>query len=266
MGTDLGISSDNSGGVAESIILDLGIANPGDIDVEAIAFDSGISVVYEALSGCEAMLVGCGDRAIATINPSGIRGRERFSIAHEIGHWNLHRGRSFQCRVEYPDANLSSSRVLERVADNFAAHLLMPGMLFNPIIHNLGRPNFKRLKDVADQFQTSLTATVLRLANINTLPIVVACYDKNGFRWSLKADDVPQRWFLKRRVDQDTFTFDLLKSGKECPYLGKQSADAWFENHEAENYEVFEQCMLINKDQVLVILYLEADMFGVGDY
>ena len=249
------------GKLAELLITDLGISCPSDLDVEAIAYDSGVSVIYEALTGCEATLVGYGDRAIATINPSGNRGRERFSIAHEVGHWNLHRGRSFQCRVDDPSANIYSNRVFESEADNFAAHLLMPGSLFNPMIKQLGKPNFKQLKEVATQFDTSLTATALRLANINTLPIIVACYDSNGYRWSIKANDVPKRWFLKKKLDEDTFTFDLLNKGKECLYLGKQSADAWFEGDDAANYEVHEQCISLYADQVLVLLYLDAEMF-----
>ena len=79
---------------AEARIAELGIRDPGDLDVEAIAVDAGVSVRYEPLNGCEATLVGVGNRAIATIRKSPVRGRERFSIGHELAHWELHRGRS----------------------------------------------------------------------------------------------------------------------------------------------------------------------------
>jgi len=68
---------------AESLINELGIKSAHDIDVEAIAFDSGVDVLYEELNGCEATLVGFGSKAIATVRPSSSRGRERFSVAHE---------------------------------------------------------------------------------------------------------------------------------------------------------------------------------------
>jgi Zn-dependent peptidase ImmA (M78 family) len=249
---------------AESLVAELGISSPGELDVEAIAFDSGVEVAYERLNGCEATLVGYGDRAIATINPSGVRGRERFSVAHEVGHWHLHRGQSFQCRVDEPDGNLVSNRQLEKEADTFAAHLLMPGPLFNPQVRQLGQPNFQQLAGIAGQFEASLMATALRLANINTLPVIVACYDQRGRRWSLPAQDVPKRWFLKQSLDEDTFTYDLLKFGKECRHLGKQSADAWFENDDADKYEVLEQCVLSHGGQALVLLYLESSMLEAG--
>ncbi len=254
----------SAGERAEALVAELGITGPQDLDVDAIAFDSGVEVVYEAMTGCEASLVGYRDRAIATINPSGVRGRERFSVAHELGHWHLHRGRSFQCRVDDPSTNLSSNRALEKEADSFAAHLLLPAPLFKPTVAQLGQPNFQQLKNVAEEFETSLMATALRLADIDTLPVIVACYSRDGKRWSLPSSHIPKRWFLKDKLDEDTFTYDLLNSGKECRYLGKQSADAWFENDDAGKYEVLEQCISSVGGTALVLLYLQSAMLDAG--
>lgn len=258
------MTDDFAGKRAEALVDELGITSPEDLEVEAIAFDSGVEVIYERLSGCEATLVGYGNRAIATVNPSAVRGRKRFSVAHELGHWHLHRGRSFQCRVDEPDANLAPERPLEREADTFAAHLLMPGVLFKPLIRQLGQPDFSHLAEVAGTFDTSLMATALRLVGVNTLPVVVALYDRRGRCWGFAAADVPARWFLRRDLDEDTFTYDLLHRGKECHRLGKQSADAWFENDDAEQYEVLEQCMSIRPGEALVLLYLQPEMLEAG--
>lgn len=248
---------------AEALIADLGISTPSELDVEAIAFDSSVEVVYEAMTGCDASLVGYRDRAIATINPSGVRGRERFSVAHELGHWHLHRGRSFKCRVDDPSANLSSNRVVEKEADTFAAHLLMPRPLFNPVVASFGKPTFQQLTRIAGDFETSVMATTLRLANINTLPVIVACYDRDGRLWAMPAADIPRGWRLKEKLDDDTFTYDLVHHGKECRGLAKQPADLWFENDEADNYEVQEQCIASMAGTALVLIYLEPAMLEV---
>jgi len=195
---------------AEAIIEDLGITRIDELDVDAIAFDAGIEVVYEALTGCEATLVGVGDQAIATINPSPYRGRERFSVAHEVGHWKLHRGRSFRCRVDQVEENFASSREVEKESDTFASHLLMPAGMFNEAIRSAGQPNFKQLGDVAAAFDTSLTATALRLVGVDTLPVIIACYTRSGLRWHAAAKHVPRRWYLKDKVDEDSFAYDLL--------------------------------------------------------
>lgn len=249
---------------AEALVAELGISAPEDLDVEAIAYDSNVEVVYEPMSGCEATLVGFRDKAIATINPSGVRGRERFSVAHEVGHWHLHRGRSFQCRGDDPSANLSSNKALEKEADSFASHLLMPGPLFNPLIAQIGQPTIQQLTKIAGTFETSTMATALRLANINTLPVIVACYDLKGQRWSLPAADVPRRWLLKDRLDEDSFTYELLQNGKECRGLFKQPADAWFQNDDSGKYEVWEQCIGSSAGSALVLIYLETAMLRAG--
>ena len=241
---------------AEALVAELGIMRPEDLDVDAIAFDAGVEVTYQSLAGCEASLVGFKNRAIATVNPSGSRGRERFSVAHEVGHWKLHRGQSFRCRVDEPGENLAANKTVEKEADTFASHLLMPGPLFNPMVKAASRPGFKQLGDIAAQFDTSLMATALRLANINTLPTIVACYGSSGLRWHVAAQDVPRRWWLKRLLDEDSFAYDLMNHGKPCNYLGKQPADAWFDNDDAGQYEVFEQSIPSISGTILVLLYL----------
>lgn len=248
------------GARAEALIADFGITEPKDIDVEALAYASGLEVTYEQLQGCEATLVGFQDHGIATINPCGIRGRERFSIAHELGHWQLHRGRSFQCRVDEQSVTLASERNLEKEADTFASHLLLPSSIFRPRMSLVKQPGFKQIREAASEFETSNLATALRLVNMDFLPVMIALYDRNGKRWSIPSAHVPRRWMLKQMLDEDTFAYDLVFSGTEKPGGGKQSADAWFENDDAGKYEVHEECATHFNDSVIVLLYLETEM------
>jgi hypothetical protein len=61
---------------ANDLLKELGITEPKEIDIEAIAQHCEATVTYEPLTGCEARIVGTNDRAIITVNPSGNRGRE----------------------------------------------------------------------------------------------------------------------------------------------------------------------------------------------
>src|SRR3984893_11395380 len=85
---------------AERLLQELGITEPGEIDLEAIAFHLGASVRYRKLDGCEARIIGCNDAAIITIGEDSSHRRKRFSLAHEIGHWTHHKGQTLVCRVE----------------------------------------------------------------------------------------------------------------------------------------------------------------------
>ncbi|MEM5299097.1 ImmA/IrrE family metallo-endopeptidase [Burkholderia sp. JPY481] len=239
---------------AESLIEEFGITSPDELDVEAFAYDAGLEVVFDELEGCEATLVGYGNRAIATIRPSNVVGRERFSIGHELGHWKMHRGKSFRCRVDDPGENLASNSDLEKHADEYAAHLLMPRPLLQPMVKTVGRPGFRHINEFAEIFQTSRTATCIRLAQIDTLPLIVACYRGNELRWLSRSPDVPKRWFLKRHLDEDSLAYDVLTLGKESQ--GKQPAEVWFDNDDIDEYEVMEYSARGRDGEVLVLVYL----------
>lgn len=246
----------NPGTKAELKLRSLGIRDIKDIDIEAIAFDAGVRVEYSVLTGCEATLIGFGEKAIATIRRSPSRGRERFSIGHEVGHWDLHRGQRFRCRVDDPSENFSSDRPKEREADSYSAHILMPSWLFNPVIASLGTPGFNRIREVADQFDTSLIATALRMLAVHKLPVFVACFRGKQLRWVDRSDTIPKRWWFRNTLDDDSFAYDLVTKGVEPAAPRKQPAEVWFENDDADQYEVLEHCVPYINGDILVILYL----------
>jgi hypothetical protein len=67
---------------AERLLQELGVMEPGEIDLEAIAFHLGARVRYRPLDGCEARIIGSNDAAIITVNERSSYRRKRFSIAH----------------------------------------------------------------------------------------------------------------------------------------------------------------------------------------
>jgi hypothetical protein len=154
---------------------------------------------------------------------------------------------------------------LEREADEFGSHLLMPGLLFNPAIKAYKWPNIAQIQEVAESFQTSQAATLIRLAKVDTFPVCVACYSLHKRHWYCPAPHVPRRWYLKPNLDPDTFAYGLLTRGEEVVTPRKQSADAWFGNDDADEFEVLEQCVRGTEGKVLVVLYLsDREMFDRG--
>jgi hypothetical protein len=143
---------------AERVLQELGISEPTEIDLEAIAFHLGARVRFRRLEGCEARIIGCNDSAIITIHNDCSPTRKRFSLAHEIGHWTHHRGQTLVCRVDEwrPQDRMSP----ERVANTFAADLLMPKYLFEPIAGAFPKLNFKTIADIAAIFRTSLDESI----------------------------------------------------------------------------------------------------------
>lgn len=251
------------GELAESIIDGFAIRDPKDIDVEAISIDAGMQVRFRKLDGCSATLLGVGDRAIATISPSGNRGRDRFSIGHELGHWSMHRGQSFYCLGENFGHYTKADRLKEKQADEFSSRLLMPTALLRPKIGKLRMLSLNDLSALAADFSTSDAAMAFRVTLLDNFPVILCCYSTERREWSLLAPMVPARWRPKERLDKDTFAYDFLQGGKASG-SGKQSAEAWFENSDADRYEIMEECIPYRPGQVLVLLYLPDEMLDAA--
>jgi len=126
---------------AEILLQELGVTHPSEIDLEAIAFYCGVNIRYKNLQGCEAQIVERLDKAVALINKSSIPQRQRFSIAHELGHWHFHKGQILSCRTVGEQQSGRGINHAERIADQYAADLLLPQFLFEPMALE-GKKNF----------------------------------------------------------------------------------------------------------------------------
>ncbi|WP_049760801.1 MULTISPECIES: ImmA/IrrE family metallo-endopeptidase [Frankia] len=100
--------------------------------VDKIAAAEGISVVQEPFRDDEVsgVLLREPDRTMIIVNAANAVVRQRFTIAHEIGHFTLHRGTVYldgRARVNFRDGLSSMATDQEEIeANSFAAALLMP--------------------------------------------------------------------------------------------------------------------------------------------
>jgi len=108
---------------AERVLQELGITDPREIDLEAIAWHLGVRIKLAELDGCEARIIGYHCRAIIRVDSRSRPRRRRFSIAHELGHWRHHRDRMLVCRAEDIGSHNPATPEIERVADGYAADL-----------------------------------------------------------------------------------------------------------------------------------------------
>ena len=92
-------------------------------------------------------------------------GRINFTIAHEFGHYLLHRLKypgGIQCTEEDMAIWDSNYNQIESQANSFAANLLMPLDDFRKQIGPRIKPDLRMIGICSDRYQTSLTASILR--------------------------------------------------------------------------------------------------------
>ncbi len=111
--------------------------------------------------------------------------RQRFTIAHELGHFVLHRNRQqvFRCGSEGIDSGQDTTRLherlLEREAHAFASDLLMPGDVLRQRIGSQ-TVNLRLLSALAERFDVSLEALCIRFVQFTDWRAILLYWD-NGF-------------------------------------------------------------------------------------
>lgn len=108
---------------------------------------------------------GSGEWGIGYADSLRLKGRVNFTIAHEFGHYLLHRKKypnGFQCRPEDMVRWDSEYNRVEAEANRFAAGLLMPLDDFRAQIPKHCTANLDTLGACAERYEVSLTAATLR--------------------------------------------------------------------------------------------------------
>jgi hypothetical protein len=238
----------------QTVLDELGITEPREIEVEAIAQSCRATIVYEPLDGCEARIIGLNDTAIITVNENSQRERQRFSAAHELGHWMCDRGRiGFSCTEQMLTREWGATNP-ERRANQYAAELLLPKRLFAPLARKLPA-TLASVRSLAKTFQTSITATAIRLVDIGEHPAAVVFCDSAGRRWFVRSSLVPSELRIVETPGRGSVAARLL-SGAAAPSAPEEvDADDWIDHRDAARYCLVEDSVRAPGGAVLSLLW-----------
>lgn len=240
----------------ENLLKTFGIERPQDIDLEAIAWELSAKIRYRRLNTCEARIVGMNNRAIITVDNRMPLTRQRFSIAHEIGHWCHHRGKCLVCRSE--DIGGTKKRQAadaERVADKYASDLILPRYLLAPLLQDVRRLTITSLDEVASEFGTSRTATLRKIVDLDHFPVMMVCSSHARRRYFHASSSVPSKWFPRDEASPDSLAFSMLfGEKKELATPKPVPATAWFDRGEAAGLMLQEQSFALPDNEVMTIL------------
>lgn len=215
--------------IAEKLVRDEGLSLP--VDVLSIASKREILIEPKPASakGVSGMLIRVGNGfAIAYATHVKSEGFQRFSIAHELGHYFLegHPEQVFRGGqlVHESHAGFASGDQVELEADHFAAGLLMPRHLFQAEASRY-TDGFAAIEKLADICGTSLTASAIRYSELTDAAIAIVmssggtvdyCFASpamrraKGYRHLKKGFTLP-RDVLTRAFNQDVSNIESAK-------------------------------------------------------
>ena len=170
--------------VARNILIETGYYN-APVKVERVVNKLGISIEEYDFgsndSDTSGVYVKNGSQIVIGINSSNGKLRQRFTIAHELGHHILGHQRdgafidntSKYFTILFRDNDSSTGEYMqEREANAFAAALLMPKELVERVFSDLYNPfsfppeNFDIFSELCRRFEVSSQAMTFRLANL----------------------------------------------------------------------------------------------------
>ena len=123
----------------------------GDIKIEYKSMEPGLSGSLNFQDG----------KWIICVNKNHNIKRQRFTIAHELGHFMLHKDKN----VEFKDSTFFRSNALDSIeynANEFAARLLMP----EEIVRQLISEGIKNIGELAARFKVSSAAMKYRVLSL----------------------------------------------------------------------------------------------------
>ena len=167
--------------VSSTIRESLGIYE-GDFDIENIVSRLNGKIEYFSENITEEIIKGAWQESIKgydesdisftiRINENNVKTRQRFSIAHELGHLFLHMGylkddwNAIPVGEKYK-RELGTYTAIEEEANEFAGAFLMPSSLFIEKAKKTASESYYNLDKIAEYFNVSVSAVLYRGRNL----------------------------------------------------------------------------------------------------
>ena len=247
----------------------LGI-NTYPIDPFDICRSLEIPIFEKPFDGLDGVLLFDGKNALIGLNSKqGYFPRKKFSISHELGHFNLDindKPKTFQCTSKMIEGFLRDNAI-ELRADQFASELLIPQSLVKSFF-NYEEPSWDSIKDVSSNFEVSLLSTAFKYIALSKVPccLVVSKYRvikfyrrSKEFRYSLQMND-------SRILSEETFAYKSLMRRDVPQEFNIVPADTWISGRNVtRDSELYEWSLPINDSEYVLTLLWDNESILVND-
>ena len=220
--------------LAQSVIKDFELNYP--LDIYSFCDVLNINIYREDIDmdGC---LI-CKNGKAAIIVNSNKFSREKFSIAHELGHFFIphHQELMFSC-YDVGNSSIITKIENEKEADEFASELLMPEHLIKNYAEEV---SLSKIKDAANSFETSLQSTAIRLIKLTDENAILVYWSKDKIKWHIWSDS----GFMQLNT---SYNFNYLNKNT------KINSRSIITNDDEIDFLDIEICQLNKEDKLILI-------------
>lgn len=233
---------------ARALLVKYGLERDDQVPVDKLIAARGLIVRSGVMGGAEGRLVRRRNSGIVTVNSAiTLRGKRRFVLAHELGHFELHADSPvFACDAAAFTV-WNQRRPEEYEANIFAAEVLMPVLAFREAARGLPL-EIDSVRLLARRFGATLSATAIRCANLGVWPCAVAFTQAGSISWVCASDDYPYRRARRGAVHIYSGANEFYQGRKVSEIPALTPVSAWFTDDGAgPDEQHFEACLAMGQ-------------------
>jgi Zn-dependent peptidase ImmA (M78 family) len=237
------------------------------VDIEDIV--SLKKIFYEAaeLKGCQASIISSKNYSKITVNSSlQNSAQRRFAVAHELGHFVLHRApNKYHSDDEKSFYKYHQDGNQEVEANEFASELLMPVRRFKD--YSVSKSfDVDLIIDIANYFETSITSTSIKYSTFGHEPVATIFTQDGVVKWSNIHEHFPFSFIRpKSQVPAFSIVNEYYKSRIRHSSRVVVDAFIWFyEDFKIDKYpqsKLYEQIFYIDSINSAIV-YLRVKKLG----
>lgn len=202
--------------------------------------------------------------------------RARFTLAHELGHYFIdeHRNALLNGRVPGHSSfcDFESENAVEREADHFAAHLILPK---NKFIKAAKKEDIglQGILSISRKFGASITSTTIRYIDEALGKAVAIKWNSDGFQWRKISNELFNSGLKKtiessEKIVRNSPTWKIMNGQPPSPaefFSAGSTISAWFPfiNEKWQRNEVLvEEAISLGRFGILTFLHVDGQTIG----
>jgi len=256
------IQSKNPKSAAIELRKSIGWIKPSDFTLVEVAACLGISIKEVQMSGSDGRISRNGDNGIISINSNiDYQHSKNFIIAHEIGHFLLHKELMICSDTRKTLSDWHKKGPQEEEANTFASELLMPSNDFKREIEG-ERMSLELIDDVSQYFKVSKLSAFIKYVSLGDYPVMVIYMEDGVVRWKDHSSDFPFQYLAYNSkippltVAGDCFYHNSIESEPE-----RVDAIEWFpEDYKIKyqkDFQFWEQCYKVSDNGIVSCLWTD---------
>ena len=247
---------------ANKVLKSFYVGAPEEIDLNVIANLCKLSIEHGSIDSCEGRLISNPHGGIIRVGNNQSEERMRFTIAHEIGHYRLHK----KVLIIDNQQNLNTwhDQSIETEANIFAAELLMPEFLFVQELRGK-TPSLELVNKLSRRYKTSKLASAIQMIEYTNEPCALVYSACGKIKWCKRSHCFAEMGFyipIHEDLHKYTLAYELSQNQDNSMNMrGKTLAKAWLSGYEENNNndDVWEDSARYGED-IISIIFVEDDI------